>query len=104
VSRSGAGPPRSRGARGAAAGGRATELAEDRAASALADLGDISLTLFPSLPLTPRAWDLRRNLTAADALFVALAELLGEPLATKDAALAAAARRHTRVQVIMLGG
>jgi predicted nucleic acid-binding protein len=37
-----------------------------------------------------RAWGLRENFTIADALFVALAERLGEPLATKDLALAAA--------------
>lgn len=37
-----------------------------------------------------------------DALFVALAEGLAEPLATKDAELAAAAGEHTSVDVILL--
>jgi predicted nucleic acid-binding protein len=70
-----------------------------RAKSAVEDLGDLPVELFPSLPLRRRAWALRENLTAADALFVALAEQLGEPLATKDAALAAEAGKHAVLTV-----
>ena len=73
-----------------------------RAAGAVQDLGDLPVELFPSLPLRQRAWDLRRNFTAADALFVALAEQLDEPLATKDGALAAEASKHTNVTVLDL--
>ena len=76
----------------------------DRAGAAVADLGDLSMELFPTLPFRGRAWELRDNLTVADAIFVALAERLDEPLATKDAALASAAQRHTRVHVIELAG
>jgi predicted nucleic acid-binding protein len=68
-------------------------LDADRASAAVSDLGDLKLDLSPSLPLRERAWELRHNLTAGDALFVALAEQLGEPLATKDRGLAAAAKR-----------
>lgn len=71
----------------------------DRAGGAVADLGDLPVSLFPSLPLRERAWQLRANLTAADGLFVALAELLGEPLATKDRALMSAAGTHPDVSV-----
>ena len=78
-------------------------LTADRAKEALADLGDLPLELFASLPLRYRAWELRRNVTAADALFVALAEELGEPLATSDRRLAAAARDHADVAVLELG-
>jgi predicted nucleic acid-binding protein len=74
-----------------------------RAQGALDDLADVALDLVPSLVLRRRAWELRDNLTAADALFVALAERLDEPLATKDRALAAAVRRHTRAAVVELG-
>lgn len=70
------------------------ELSAQRAGGAVADLGDVPIVLFSSLALRERAWALRENLTAADALFVALAEHLGEPLATKDASLARAARAH----------
>lgn len=78
------------------------ELREARAQAAIADLGDLSLDIFPTLALRQRAFDLRRNMTAADALFVALAEVLGEPFATKDRPLAAATREHTRVEVHLL--
>lgn len=77
-------------------------VGEQRASAAVADLAELSVELFPSLPLRKRAWDLRRNLTAADALFVALAESLGEPLATKDEALANEAAKHATLQVLRL--
>jgi len=77
------------------------EVTEERAAGAIADLGDLPIELFPSLPLRDRAWALRSNLTAADALFVALAERLGEQLATKDGALSEAAK-HATLDVLQL--
>jgi predicted nucleic acid-binding protein len=77
-------------------------LLERRAAAAVDDLGDVPLALFGSLTVRARAWELRSNLTAADALFVSLAEALGEPLATKDRALATAAAAHTAVEVLTL--
>jgi predicted nucleic acid-binding protein len=79
------------------------ELTQARAGAALDDLGDMTLDLFPTLPLRSRAWELRRSMTAGDALFVALAEALGEPLATKDGGLARAAARHADVEVLVLG-
>jgi len=78
------------------------ELSEDRARGAVADLGDLAVELFPTLALRGRAFELRHNLTVADALFVALAELLAEPLVTKDNALASAAREHAAVEVVVL--
>lgn len=78
-------------------------LDADRATGAVEDLTDVPIALTPSLALRGAAWELRANLTAADALFAALAAVLDEPLATKDAALAAAARRHAGVRVLHLG-
>ena len=78
-------------------------ISEDRAAGAVEDLGDLSIELFPSLPLRERVWALRRNLTAADALFVALAESLDEPFATKDSTLARAIAKHSSITVLELG-
>ncbi len=75
-----------------------------RLAGAVSDLGDVSVDLFPALPLRTRAWALRDNFTVADALFVALAEQLDAPLATADRRLAAAASDHTDVPVILLDG
>ena len=77
-------------------------LSKTRARGALDDLGDLAVELFPTLPLRERAFELRANLTAADGLFVALAELLAEPLATKDRGLATAAREHAGVDVVLL--
>ncbi len=78
-------------------------ISERRANAAVIDLGDLSVELFPTLALRERAWELRKNMTAADALFVALAEALDEPLVTKDSGMAAAATRHTDIEVIELG-
>ncbi|HXD56169.1 MAG TPA: type II toxin-antitoxin system VapC family toxin [Solirubrobacteraceae bacterium] len=77
-------------------------LPGDRAQTALADLGDMRLALYPSLVLRERAWELRENMTAADALYVALAERVGEPLASKDEALLASASALAGVEVIPL--
>lgn len=77
-------------------------IAERRAQGAVEDLGDLTVDLYPSMLLRGRAWELRENLTAGDALFVALAERLGEPLATKDRALVRAARDHAQIEVVEL--
>jgi predicted nucleic acid-binding protein len=79
------------------------EIDERRAAGAVADLADLPLTLFPALALREAAWAMRHNMTMADALFVALADRLREPLATTDARLARAASDQG-VDVVLLGG
>jgi predicted nucleic acid-binding protein len=78
------------------------DASDERLSGAVADLGDLAIDLYPSMALRRRAWELRANATAADALFVALAESLGEPLATKDEGLAAVAERFGDVEVIRL--
>jgi predicted nucleic acid-binding protein len=45
-------------------------------------------------------WELRNNLTAYDAVYVALAEVLDAPLVTRDRRLAAAAGHHARMELI----
>ena len=52
-------------------------------------------------PFLPRIWDLRDNLTAYDAAYVALAEALGCPLVTADTRLAGAA--GVRCEIVVLG-
>lgn len=51
-------------------------------------------------PLLGRAFELRENLAAADAMYVALAERLGASLLTADQKLACAIRDHTSVLVL----
>jgi predicted nucleic acid-binding protein len=79
-------------------------ITASRAAGAIADLGDLPIELFPSLPLRHRVWALRENFTAADALFIALAEQLDEPLATKDGPLAAEVGKHAGIEALQLVG
>ncbi len=65
-----------------------------RATKAVSDLGALRLIRYPHEPLRPRMWELRDQLTAYDAAYVALAEALGEAvLLTADRALATRAGR-----------
>ena len=50
--------------------------------------------------LLSRGLGLRRNFTAYDAVYVALAEALETSLLTRDQRLAAAANRHVQVELI----
>ncbi|MBA3812291.1 MAG: type II toxin-antitoxin system VapC family toxin [Caulobacteraceae bacterium] len=74
------------------------DIAGERGRAALADLGDLPLRRYPHDWLLPRVWDLRNNLTAYDAVYVALAEALGAVLITRDRRLAAAAGHHARIE------
>jgi predicted nucleic acid-binding protein len=64
------------------------QLSEDRAADARGDFADLAITRYEHTVVADRIWQLRHGLTAYDATFVALAELLGVPLVTCDARLA----------------
>jgi predicted nucleic acid-binding protein len=79
------------------------DASDERLTGAVADLRDLAVDLYPAMPLRRHAWGLRENATTADALFIALAAALGEPLATKDAGLATVAERLGGVEVIRLG-
>jgi predicted nucleic acid-binding protein len=76
------------------------EIDGERGRAALADLADFPLHRYPHEFLLPRVWDLRNNLTAYDAVYVALAEALDAPLLTRDQRLAAAAGHHARVELV----
>lgn len=71
-----------------------------RAAEAVEDLLDLPLTRYPHVDLADRVWELRGALTAYDAAYVALAEALGAPLLTRDAALASAGGHRARVRFV----
>lgn len=63
---------------------RAGEITDDIASLAHADLLDLRVQLVSYEMVAARTWELRRNLTAYDAWYVAVAELLDAPLATLD--------------------
>lgn len=79
---------------------RARKLTVQRARDALEDLGDLPLERARHRHLVPRCWELRENLTAYDAAYVALAELLSVPLITADRRLARAPRLRCDVEVL----
>ncbi len=63
------------------------DISADVAALAHSELLSLRTELFPYAPFGRRVWELRENVTAYDAWYVALAELLDAPLATLDAKL-----------------
>ena len=60
----------------------------------------VSIQRFDHSPLMQRIWDLRHNLTAYDAAYVALAELTGTPLLTLDRKIANAPGHRAEVIVL----
>ncbi|MEA3021134.1 MAG: hypothetical protein QOI47_2658, partial [Actinomycetota bacterium] len=70
------------------------------AALARADLRGLPITRVPHAPLMERCWELRTNLTAYDASYVALAELIDAPLLTADAKLGATPGPTCTIEVL----
>jgi len=70
-----------------------------RAEEAIRDLLDLRVTRYPHFLLLPRIWQLRHNLSAYDAAYVALAEELGATFITRDARLASASGHTARVEL-----
>jgi predicted nucleic acid-binding protein len=73
---------------------------QDEAHAALAAVSDLGISYHEHLLLGRRILALRDNLTASDAAFVALAELLEAPLVTSDARLASAPGHRAVVDLI----
>lgn len=77
---------------------RAGEVTASRARQVLLDLADLDAARFAHDVLLARVWQLRSNLTAYDAVYVALAEALGAPLLTCDGRLARAPGHRARIE------
>lgn len=75
-------------------------LSDRRGAEALRLLADFPLTRHHHTPLLPRMWVLRDNITAYDAAYVALAELLSATLLTRDRRLEAAVGHRAKIEVV----
>lgn len=79
---------------------RDRNLTPERAQEALDDFGDLRLDRYPHDFLIPRVWELRATLTAYDAVYVALAEVLDAVLLTCDRRIASAPGHHAVIEVI----
>jgi predicted nucleic acid-binding protein len=76
-------------------------LTDEQATTALSGFTRLVLTRFPADWLRPRMWELRHNLSAYDATYVALAEMTGATsLLTTDIRLANAPGITCTVEVL----
>ncbi|MDH4305850.1 MAG: type II toxin-antitoxin system VapC family toxin [Acidimicrobiia bacterium] len=71
-----------------------------QAEQAVTDLLDLPITVYPTAPLLLRCWQLRDNLTAYDACYIALAETLGSSLLSADARLSRAPGTRCAIETI----
>ena len=76
------------------------ELTVVEAETAIDDLRALDLQRPAHEPLLGRVWELRQNLSAYDAVYVALAEVLDTIVLTCDGRLARAPRLTDRVELI----
>ena len=79
---------------------RNSEVSPGRANELIEDLADLDLHRHAHLDLLGRAWKLRDNVTAYDAMYIALAEAIQAPLITCDNPLAQAPGHRAQVEVI----
>lgn len=79
---------------------RTGRLDDRRSGQVLTDLAALPLRRVPHLPLLFRIWELRDNLTAYDAAYVALAEALDALLLTADGPLGRASGVRCEVEVL----
>jgi predicted nucleic acid-binding protein len=76
------------------------EISPQRGRLALELLAVFPIERYPHEQLLPRIWDLRRNLTAYDAAYVALAEALDATFLTRDARVAKAPGVRAQMELV----
>lgn len=84
--------------RGLLLGGK---LDEARAEAAVVALASTTVAVTPTAPLLPRMWQVRSNLSAYDAAYVAAAEAHDATLVTADARIARAGVARCPVRTIV---
>jgi predicted nucleic acid-binding protein len=72
-------------------------ISEERALEMLLDYAGLRIVRHTMQPLQARAFEMRNNFTAYDAMYVALAERLNLPLLTDDAKVANAPGHHADI-------
>jgi predicted nucleic acid-binding protein len=75
-------------------------ISDSRFEAAIVDLEQLGISRYPTLALMRRAFELRTNVTAYDASYVALAELLGCELLTGDGRLAGASGPRCAIRLL----
>jgi predicted nucleic acid-binding protein len=76
------------------------EIDSERGKEAIEDLKDFPINRYQHDIFLNRVWELRHNMTAYDAVYVALAETLPAPLLTRDANLASAPGHEALIELI----
>jgi len=76
------------------------EITGRRGEQAVDLLREMRLIRYSHERFLPRIWELRHNLTAYDAAYVALAESLPAPLLTRDARLAASSGHEAAIELL----
>jgi predicted nucleic acid-binding protein len=79
---------------------RADEFTDERGWQMLQALYELDVERHAHDDLLPRAWELRQNTTAYDAMYLALAEALRAPLLTLDERLARAGGHHAQLELL----
>ena len=75
-------------------------LTQGRARGAVDDLADLPLARYDVTPLLRRSWQLREQVSAYDAPYIALAEALDATLLTRDQRLARTSGHTARVEAV----
>jgi predicted nucleic acid-binding protein len=79
---------------------RAGDVSPARADEALEDLAALAIRRHSHFDLLGRAWHLRDNLTAYDAMYVALAEAIDAVILTCDGRLGASPGHEAQIDVV----
>jgi predicted nucleic acid-binding protein len=76
------------------------EIGPEEGLALLDIVANLPLQRYPHTILLPRMWELRGNLSAYDASYVALAEALDAPLLTHDGGLARSGNHRAQIQLV----
>lgn len=76
------------------------EMDSERGQEAINDFQDLPIFRYPHYTFSNRIWDLKHNMTAYDAVYIALAEGLSSPLLTCDSRLSEAPGHQAEIELL----